>query len=118
MTIAIQFLKYFTSVLCHCSVQRIYCMSKACIDRLKGNDDRNSIFEIFHKCFVPLQCTADIWHVHGHGHAIYPLYTAMAQNTCEIFQKLNCDRHFPSNGQYTPWTCNISAVHCNGTKHL
>src|SRR6202051_811727 len=52
------------------------------------------------------------------GHAIYPLYTAMAQNTCEIFQKLNCNRHSPSNGQYTALTCHISAVHCNGTTHL
>src|ERR1700688_4686066 len=53
-----------------------------------------------------------------HGHAIYPLYTAMAQNTCEIFQKLNCNRHSPANGQYTALTCHISAVHCNGTTHL
>src|SRR6202795_4465804 len=43
MTIAIQFLKYFTSVLCHCSVQRIYGMSMACIDHLQVNDGHNSI---------------------------------------------------------------------------
>src|ERR1700675_3783826 len=53
-----------------------------------------------------------------HGHAIYPLYTAMAQNTCEIFQKLNCNPHSPANSQYTPLICHISAVHCNGTTHL
>src|ERR1700692_1837758 len=53
-----------------------------------------------------------------HGHAIYPLYTAIAQNTCSIFQKLNCNHHSPANGQYTPLTCHISAIHCNSTKHL
>src|SRR6202051_1870137 len=53
-----------------------------------------------------------------HGHAIYPLYTAIAQNTCSIFQKLNCNHHSPANGQYTSLTCHISAVHCNSTKHL
>src|ERR1700692_2445898 len=43
MMVAIQFLKYLASVLCYCSVQRIYGMSMACIDCLQVNDGPNSI---------------------------------------------------------------------------